>query len=278
MVGVEPVPLPQVISGWQSPPCARSLGRNRVNCGGVPPSTPTPAVGPMGFSITVANGPAADGSAAGHCPTVQSPPLTPPSVIAASAVEPPVPAPPAPAPPALPPPVPALAPPFPLPPLLLAPPAALPPVRLDIPPVPCAPLVPPVPGAPPRSVAPPDGIVVMAPPEAVGPPPLPPEADPPEPAGGFVLPPEAPPPPRELLQPQAANPKIAPSRSFLQMPADLIAFLQEDRVVSYISRIQPIGMGQKSSRHFRQPVNSGSCHIRLVAGSVHVPAAASATW
>ena len=73
MLGVAPVPLPQVMMGWQRPPWAKSAGRNSVNCGGAPPSTATPAVGPTFSSVTVANGPATAGSAAGHVPTVHAP-------------------------------------------------------------------------------------------------------------------------------------------------------------------------------------------------------------
>src|SRR5512139_1676240 len=108
MAGVTFVPLPQVITGWQSPPCAMSLGRNMVNWGAVPPSGAAPACGPTGFSVTIANGPAVEGSAVGQVPTTQSPPGAGPPL---STVEPPAPTPPAPIPP-----VPALASPLPLPP------------------------------------------------------------------------------------------------------------------------------------------------------------------
>src|SRR5437763_17050044 len=122
MLGVVPVPLPQVITGWQRPPCARSVGRNSVKATGAPPSAPWPAAGPTLFSVVVANGPVTEGSAAGHAPTVH-PEVEPPSV---PVVGPP------PAPDALPP-APARAPPVPV----RAPPAPVtpaPPVPLALPP------------------------------------------------------------------------------------------------------------------------------------------------
>src|SRR5512134_1304293 len=97
MVGFDPVPLPQVITGWQRPLWAKSLGRNNVNCGGAPPSGASPAVGPTFSSITVSNGPGVAGSASGQVPTVQA-------VLAPPEPEP------------LPPPLPPLVPPEPLPP------------------------------------------------------------------------------------------------------------------------------------------------------------------
>src|SRR5665811_331154 len=48
MLGMAPVPFPQVTTGWQRPPCARSVGRNSVNATGAPPSGPTAGVGPDG--------------------------------------------------------------------------------------------------------------------------------------------------------------------------------------------------------------------------------------
>src|ERR1022692_1091281 len=78
MLGMAPVPFPQVTTGWQRPPCARSVGRNSVNATGAPPSGPTPAVGPTLFSVVVANGPAFDGSAAGKTPRGQAVPVPPP--------------------------------------------------------------------------------------------------------------------------------------------------------------------------------------------------------
>src|SRR5437763_17146406 len=137
MLGVVPVPLPQVITGWQRPPCARSVRRNSVKATGAPPSAPWLSAGPTLFSVVVANGPVTDGSAAGHAPTVH-PELEPPSV---PVVGPP------PAPDALPP-VPVRAPPVPVraPPVpVRAPPAPVtpaPPVPLALPPCPLAVMTP----------------------------------------------------------------------------------------------------------------------------------------
>jgi hypothetical protein len=53
--GVEPVPLPQVITGWQSPSGDKVFGLKRVNLGTAPVSaSASPASGPTSFSVTVA--------------------------------------------------------------------------------------------------------------------------------------------------------------------------------------------------------------------------------
>src|SRR5439155_9403169 len=100
-LGLDPVPLPHVITGWQSPPCARSAGRKSVKATGGPPSAPTPAAGPTLFSVTVANGPATEGSAVGQAPTVHAVPVP---LAPLAPLAPPVPAvaPPCPPPPAAP--------------------------------------------------------------------------------------------------------------------------------------------------------------------------------
>jgi len=162
----------------------------------------------------------------------------------------------------------AVAPPLPVvPPALVLPPLPVAPAELVTPPPPVVPPalvtspelftpplpdVPPVLVAPPRFVAPPVPTappLPVAPPEPVGPPPLPPEVDPPTLAGGLVVPPDPPPPPLELLQPQAPNPKIAPSRSFLQMPIDLIdVFLSSRQRCSWYRRPRTHQNGSRKSR------------------------------
>src|SRR6266700_4565483 len=105
MLGVVPVPLPQVITGWHSPPCARSVGRYSVKATGAPPSAPWPAAGPTLFSVVVANGPVTEGSAAGYAPTVHAVPVPvlPPAPVDGAPPAPVAGPPPAPARPAWPP-------------------------------------------------------------------------------------------------------------------------------------------------------------------------------